>query len=158
MLTSVPAWCINLERNPERWTAVAQQFAQAGVAIDRLPAVDGRALSRAELLRRATPLGALLCTRGMVGCFLSHHEFWARAAASGARAAAVFEDDEISRRGLPRRAVRLVAELAAEGARRRRRRLGRVPARRVRLQPPARADGSTTGCTSRCSACGSGGA
>ncbi len=85
---------INLDRSPERLAEFGAEAARAGLDFQRLPAVDGRALSEAELSAltdpdfRFQPLG-----RGEVAIFLSHRAAWRIAAAGPDRWTAVMEDD-----------------------------------------------------------------
>ncbi len=85
---------INLDRSPERLAEFDAEAARCGLAFTRLPAVDGRLLSDAQLSAlvdpdfRFQPMG-----RGEVGIFLSHREAWRIAAAGPDRWTAVMEDD-----------------------------------------------------------------
>ena len=99
------AYCISLERRPDRWNAF---LAQKGVlefpVVLRVPAVDGGTVDiwsddRVSLLaRRNIATGerrdhSELNTRGAIGCYLSHLEIWKRVLGEGRSYAIVFEDD-----------------------------------------------------------------
>jgi glycosyl transferase family 25 len=85
---------INLDRSPERLAEFRAEAARCGLDFERLPAVDGRSLSEAELAMlidpefRFQPMG-----RGEVAIFLSHRAAWRIAAAGPDRWTAVMEDD-----------------------------------------------------------------
>ena len=85
---------INLDRSPERLAEFGAEAAGCGLAFERLPAIDGRALTDAEIAAlvdpnfRFQPMG-----RGEAGIFLSHREAWRIAAAGPDRWTAVMEDD-----------------------------------------------------------------
>ena len=89
---------INLDRAPERLADTAKLFADAGLAFERVPAVDARAMSDAERRRTAPPVRFYLANArrvrpGEIACTLSHRKAWDAAFAGGAATAAVFEDD-----------------------------------------------------------------
>jgi glycosyl transferase family 25 len=93
-----PLLVVNLERNPERWRHARSAYASAGFAVERLPAVDGRELSDADIAavmdaERNRRRYKRTLTRGEIGCYLSHRLAWSRIAASGAAGGYVFEDD-----------------------------------------------------------------
>ncbi len=89
---------INLDRQTERWTCIAPQFAALGLPVSRLPAIDGNrlgapaigrlysgALNRAQYHKPLRP--------GEIGCYASHIAAWQKLLASPAQRLAVFEDD-----------------------------------------------------------------
>lgn len=76
--TPPKALLINLPRHSERFRNVKQQLEAAGVDYERAEAVDGKALSDADLKANSTLLARKLTTRGMIGCFLSHRACWRR--------------------------------------------------------------------------------
>ena len=91
-------YVINLDRAPERLAETARLFEGAGLAFERVPAVDARALSREELRKACRPVRFYLANArrvrtGEIACTLSHRKAWRAAFADGAPAAAVFEDD-----------------------------------------------------------------
>jgi len=83
---------INLPRHVERLSKVTAQLSTQGVDFELVEAVDGAALTRAELESNVTALGRLLLTNGMIGCFLSHRRCWQRCVALD-KPLLVFEDD-----------------------------------------------------------------
>ena len=49
-----PIFVVNLDRNPERWHQVLSECEREGVAAQRLPAVNGKALSQEEVAAGST--------------------------------------------------------------------------------------------------------
>jgi len=100
--TAMLTLLINLDRSPERLAFFTAQAQRCGLAFERLPAVDGRALSKAER-------GAAVAARfefqplnaGEVGVFMSHRRAWQRIVDSGQGWGAVFEDDAVLALALP---------------------------------------------------------
>ena len=94
-------------------------MAKHGLVVNRMPAVDGRALSRDELLQESTKIAAYLQPRGnihslfthsytthslfthslthssiivgVIGCYLSHKRFWQMVVDNKYESAIVFE-------------------------------------------------------------------
>jgi glycosyl transferase family 25 len=95
-LPALPILVINLRGSTERWNKASAELAAAGLAFERLDAVDGRLLPRVELDRIAPwdrraffkPLSP-----GEVGCYLSHLAAAERIVAEGWPRALVLEDD-----------------------------------------------------------------
>lgn len=88
------AYCINLDRRPDRLEHMTWQFAELGLPVERVSAVDGQAPEVAAEAAR--------CEMGFIGrkmgpgayaCFQSHREFWRRLLASGDVHGMVLEDD-----------------------------------------------------------------
>lgn len=106
------AYLINLDRSPERLAHFSAQAERAGLAFERIAAVEGRALSAAERTRalaarfRFQPLNP-----GEIGIFMSQRSAWRRLVDSGEAMAAVFEDDVV----LCARAGPLLAKLSTGG-------------------------------------------
>ena len=77
------AYCINLERNPERRESAQAEFAHEGLAVTFFRATDGKA---------EAPEG-LLITKSEWGCADSHIRVWKDMVENGHEMALVFEDD-----------------------------------------------------------------
>ena len=111
------AYLVNLDRSPDRLAAADAQLRAVGVAYERVPAVDGRALGAAERRRAANRLRFRLIygawpSAGTIGCALSHQAVYARMDAAGVPLALVFEDDvAIPDPGLFRETVEAVARM-----------------------------------------------
>lgn len=88
------AYCINLDRRPDRLAYIAAAFGRQGLPFERIPAVDGSDPAVAARAARcaAAPDGTRIGT-GAFGCFESHREVWRRLVRSGERWGMVFEDD-----------------------------------------------------------------
>jgi GR25 family glycosyltransferase involved in LPS biosynthesis len=88
-----PVRAINLDRTPERW-ATFQALNQGIVPFERVRAVDGLQLDRAEMVRAGLLADPALYTDGALGCALSHLALWRACLQSGAPLT-LCEDDAI---------------------------------------------------------------
>lgn len=94
----LPADCqcflINLDRSPDRFAAMLPRLAAQDITFERIPGVDGMALSEDEFSEQTHQNRYYKSIRrGEVGCQLSHLKALKRFLASGARYALVLEDD-----------------------------------------------------------------
>jgi glycosyl transferase family 25 len=88
------AFVINLDRSPERWAFMERHCRARGFDVQRVPAVDGRAMPRAEVERRLIRgEGARRISVDEVACFESHKKAWRELIRSGAPWGLVLEDD-----------------------------------------------------------------
>lgn len=107
-------YLINLDRSPQRLAAMQARLQAAGLAFERVPAVDGNTLDDAAFARHSPanryykPL-----RRGEIGCYLSHLDTLRRFVASGLPYALVLEDDVVLEDGF----CALLAEAIALHAR-----------------------------------------
>jgi len=83
------------------------------VAAERFPATSGRDLTPAELRTKATFGARYFCTRGMIGCSLSHQRVWERVVDERLGAVVVLEDDAVLFPGFNRSLGRILRELPA---------------------------------------------
>ena len=88
------AYCINLDRRPDRLAHMTAEFARAGIPFERIAAVDGQDPEVASAASRL-PLSSInkRISVGAHGCMQSHREFWRRLVASGDPWGMIFEDD-----------------------------------------------------------------
>ena len=104
-MDELQTWVINLDRAPERMARISEQLQRLGLAFERLPAVDARAMSVADqaLLDRASfaRLHGMTPLLGELGCYLSHVAVMRRLLASQAAFALVLEDDVLLTERLP---------------------------------------------------------
>lgn len=89
---------VNLDRNRDRWDFMVRQLAAQGLAFERFPAVDGRALTPEERTRSYSPVRALLdrgfgLRAGEIGCALSHIGIYRRMVDEGLAFVCILEDD-----------------------------------------------------------------
>jgi glycosyl transferase family 25 len=85
---------INLDRVPERLALMEERFAAHGATFERVPAVDARLLSDADIARHVDGIGYWgRLSRSEVACFLSHRLCWQRIADRDLPYALVLEDD-----------------------------------------------------------------
>ncbi|WP_287886390.1 MULTISPECIES: glycosyltransferase family 25 protein [Paracoccus] len=93
----IPVYLINLDGSDERLRSATRQLDEAGIAFERVPAFDGRALQVDEF-PDYDPAGAMAymgrpLRGGEIGCYLSHLDCARRFLDSGAEYGVVFEDD-----------------------------------------------------------------
>lgn len=91
-------YLVNLDRNPERLEFVREQLGRIDQSFERVSAVDGRLMSRMDILRNCSQLHAFaihsrFLMRGEIGCALSHLEVYQRMVRANERMALVLEDD-----------------------------------------------------------------
>lgn len=104
-MPQIPIFLINLDRAPDRLTWMVDQFDRLGLSFERIPAVDGRALSEEEvasltdLARARFPkrFAEMPVYRPMarteLGNYLSHLTVLRRMVSDGLPAICVLEDD-----------------------------------------------------------------
>lgn len=89
---------INLDKDADRWSAVSSELLSKGVRenrIKRIPAVNGKELSSDDLVGNTSFVARNFCTRGTIGCFLSHRNFWEKTLECPEEYQIVLEDDVI---------------------------------------------------------------
>ena len=86
-------YVINLDRSPDRFQTIDRMLRAHNVRYHRISAVDGRLLAGNELKQLTTKICGTFCTKGAIGCALSHRKIWQHMLASGYRRVLVLEDD-----------------------------------------------------------------
>ncbi len=85
---------INLDRSPERLNEFRAEAKRCGLTFERLPAIDGQALSEQEIAAVIDPRFVFHPIKsGLVANYLSHRRAWQMAVDGSDRWTAVFEDD-----------------------------------------------------------------
>lgn len=91
---------INLDRSPKRLESISKQLSDQSLSFERLPAVDGRKLTKEELFRLEAPYNApekFVFRKALwpneIACFLSHAACWERLVESGCEWGLIMEDD-----------------------------------------------------------------
>lgn len=79
----IPAFCINLDRRPDRWALSEREFARFNLSVTRWPGVE----------YVESPYPAL--RPGQAGCLDSHKQIWRHMLENGWPATLVFEDDVV---------------------------------------------------------------
>lgn len=97
------AYCINLDRRPDRLEYISCEFSRINIPFERVPAVDAQNPEVAAAAARMPPmpLGHQMGA-GAYGCFQSHRKIWRRLIASGESHAMACEDDLVLDSGLAR--------------------------------------------------------
>jgi glycosyl transferase, family 25 len=95
------AYCINLDRRPDRLTHIQSEFAKAGIPFERISAVDGTDPQvAAAAARLPMSFQNVRISTGAHGCMQSHRLFWKRLLASGDQWGLIFEDDLLLAQGM----------------------------------------------------------
>lgn len=90
----VKSYYINLDRSPGRRDSMEEQSARLGLGLERMAAIDGRAIPEEEQQRLCPPDGrGRRLARSELGCYFSHMAAWRAVAESRNRFGAVLEDD-----------------------------------------------------------------
>ena len=93
-----PSYVINLADNTERMARSAAQLEAQGIPFERIEAVNGWAMSDAEIAAVYDPVenrrrAKYPLVRPEIGCYLSHIKAWERIAGGAAEGGFIFEDD-----------------------------------------------------------------
>jgi GR25 family glycosyltransferase involved in LPS biosynthesis len=70
-----------------------RELRRVGLEYERMPAVDGRALTKSQWIEATGPVCRYFCTEAIVGIFLSHRKCWSEVVRRGLPYAVVLEDD-----------------------------------------------------------------
>lgn len=90
------AYCINLDRRPDRLAYMTAEFARVGIPFERISAVDGKDPEVMEAAKRLPVFqNGSRIDPGAHACFESHRAIWRRLVDSGDAWAMVFEDDVV---------------------------------------------------------------
>jgi glycosyl transferase family 25 len=92
----VKAYCLNLDRRPDRWAHMQREAAGAGFELVRISATDAQDPAIAAAAAGVLPMAnGHRMSAGAFGCFHSHRAAWAAIVASGEPHGMVLEDDMI---------------------------------------------------------------
>lgn len=99
------AYVINLDKNTERMAAIDAQLKRLGILYERIPAVYGKALSKAERRKQFASFRSYCATGyrlydGEIGCALSHVAIYKKMMAEAIELALILEDDVVVEEGL----------------------------------------------------------
>ena len=86
-------YVINLDAATGRLERVTRRCQSLGIQCTRFPGVNGRELTREELITEATPECRSNCTPAMLGCGLSHIRLWKHALQKKHKRVLIIEDD-----------------------------------------------------------------
>lgn len=102
MSDRIPVYYINLVSRTDRRDFMESQFARLGIPAERIEAVLRDQIPAEAITMARRPDGTLPIGLEEMACTLSHFAAWQRAIDAGADACAVFEDDGVIARELPR--------------------------------------------------------
>jgi glycosyl transferase family 25 len=94
-MQTVPIYVINLERSPDRWELVQEDFAKLGLTPLRIDAVDGMTLDFPALSAGNQSADGRKLHEGEIACAMSHRKALETFLASDAEAAVILEDDGV---------------------------------------------------------------
>lgn len=84
---------MNLDRATTRWENIQKVMTAAELQVERLPGIDGRTLTKAQLKLMSTQISVFFQPKGVIGCYLSHRKFWQYVVDRNYSSAIIFEDD-----------------------------------------------------------------
>lgn len=99
MTSALKTYLINLDRNPERLEHMREVLDGLGLEYERVAAVDGKALSEAEMAAAFNAKRSYIAKRGYrlcaseIGCSLSHLSVYRKMVEGNIPLALIFEDD-----------------------------------------------------------------
>ena len=89
----IPVFVINLDRRPDRWATMAEQFERLDIEATRIPAIDARLLSVPAAIRNRRKWGSQTGDPGSIACNRSHATALRAFLDTDAPAALILEDD-----------------------------------------------------------------
>ncbi len=105
---------LNLDRDKERWKSVVKELTSKGVPrerIQRIEAVYGKNLTPDEIASNTTFVARCFSTPGMIGCYLSHRNFWESTAKGSRPFQIILEDDVIVAENFPQEVATILREI-----------------------------------------------
>lgn len=120
-INTIPAFCITLERRPDRWRRFQDQPGLAGLPVQRFLGVDGKTLdvktdpriatlTKRNILQKTRRAHEELDSIGGVGCALSHLAVWTWMVENNQDYALIFEDDAVVPPGFVEKANQIIEE------------------------------------------------
>jgi len=94
---SFPVYVLNLDRSKDRWDSLLAHAQESGIALQRVPAIDGKLLAEAD--KRHFDDAAFrrdhgkIASSAEIGCYFSHMKALEMIAAGDAPAGVIIEDD-----------------------------------------------------------------
>ena len=82
-----------MKRSPDRLEYMRDHLRSKGIEWIRFDAVDGNELNNEIINQEVGPLCQTFCTKGMIGCALSHKRIWQRVIQENLNSAIIMEDD-----------------------------------------------------------------
>jgi glycosyl transferase, family 25 len=91
------AYVINLKRSTDRMEKMSKKLNKIGIKYERFDATDGSKLSDEEINSFTHPIcRKYLCSKGMIGCAMSHYRLWKKQIAENQEWMFILEDDAIN--------------------------------------------------------------
>ena len=87
-------YVINLKRSVDRMEAVKKRLNKVGLGYQRFDATDGSKLTEKQIQDFAHPVCYnFFCSKGMIGCAMSHYRLWKKQVAEKKKWMFILEDD-----------------------------------------------------------------
>lgn len=84
---------INMERSPDRLLYMSKHLGSKNIKWTRIEAIDGNNLTNYQIENEVGTSCQKFCSRGMIGCALSHKKIWQTVLNSNLENAIIMEDD-----------------------------------------------------------------
>lgn len=84
---------INLKSRSDRWNSIQNNFKNTNLKLTRWNAVYGKNLTEKQINKVTSPFGNIFCSRGMIGCWLSHYSLWKHIVKNKLNNVLILEDD-----------------------------------------------------------------
>jgi len=87
------AYVINLKDRYDRWLQVQHNFKGTGIKLHRWNAINGKDLTDQQIKNITTMQCYFTCSKGMIGCWLSHYLLWKHIVDHAIHRVLILEDD-----------------------------------------------------------------
>jgi GR25 family glycosyltransferase involved in LPS biosynthesis len=102
------AYVINLDRSKNRFKKIKQRLDFVNLPFEKFNAIDGSKLSNQKITNLVHPICSnLICSRGMIGCAMSHYLLWKKMVDENKEWMLILEDDAIPALNIVERLKRL---------------------------------------------------
>lgn len=89
-------YVINMDKDTEKMRVMEKTLAGLNVTFTRFPAINGGDISKKDKREMALPICSdILCTKGMLGCGMSHMTLWKQIVKNNIGSALILEDDVV---------------------------------------------------------------
>ena len=89
-------YVINMDKDTEKMRVMEKTLAGLNVTYTRFPAIDGREVSKKEKREMSFSICSdIMCTKGTIGCGMSHMSLWKQIAKNDVQSALILEDDVV---------------------------------------------------------------
>ena len=86
-------YVINMDKSIDRLKKISLNLSKNNIKFERIEAIYGKDMSTEDINENTTLFCNTFCTKGMIGCFLSHKKAWNQVVKNGNDFAMILEDD-----------------------------------------------------------------